>query len=398
MKILMVNKYLYPVGGAENYMFSLASALKNNGIEVQFFGIESEKNIVGNDFNLYSKCYENSKFMKLLPWTMIYSNDAKKKIKKLIKEFNPDIVHMNNINFQLTTSIIDACKEMNVPVVMTIHDPQLVCPNHRLFIEERKEICERCLDGNFKNCLINKCFKNSKLKSYIGYRESVFTHKKNKYDYISKFICPSLFIKGKLIQGNYPENKMVLLRNFCSLVRTSKNIEKKDYILYYGRLSEEKGLKTLLDALPNNVKLVIAGTGPYEKNIPNKDNIEYVGFKKGQELIKLIEEAKFTVYPSEWYENSPLSVIESISLGTPVIGTNLGGITELIQDNQNGLLFKLKDIKDLRDKINYLYFNEDEYERIKLNCKHNTIFDLKYYVEEIEKIYKEVIQNEKINK
>ena len=396
MKILLVNKYLYSVGGAENYMLNIGEKLIELGHEVQYFGIESTKNVVGNNVMEFAKCYENSKIKRFFPWQMIYSKGAYKKMKKVLIDFNPDIVHMNNINYQLTSSIIDACKDMNIPVVMTIHDPQLICPNHRLYIESKNEICTKCINGDFKNCYKERCMANSKIKSYIGYRESVYTHKNKKYDYISKFICPSEFIGNLLIRGGYSKEKILTLRNFCNLSRPSF-VEKEDYILYYGRISIEKGISTLLSALPKNIKLIIAGTGPMVKDIPNSDNVEYVGFKHKNELTNLIAKAKFTVYPSEWYENSPLSIIESISLGTPVIGTNCGGIKELIQDGKNGLLFENKNILDLQNKILKLFFDKDLYDSILKNCGiQPEEFKIDFYIMRLLDIYKEII-NAKTN-
>ena len=160
----MVNKFLYRVGGCENYMFGLADSLKKNGHEVQYFGLKNEKNIVGNDFNLYVDSYDDKKIFN--PLSIVYNKKAKKLMSKLLDLYKPDVVHMNNIYYHLTPSIIDACKEKGVPVVMTVHDYQLVCPNHMLYRFDINDVCEQCVkERSSKGCKQNKCIKNSKLKS-----------------------------------------------------------------------------------------------------------------------------------------------------------------------------------------------------------------------------------------
>lgn len=168
MKILMVNKYLYFKGGAETYALKVAEYLKKEGNELQFFGMNSEKNIVSNNLGLYTQemDFHNSKMERYLyPFKIIYSFEAKRKIKKVIKDFRPDIIHLNNINFQLTPAIIEIAYKMKVPVVQTVHDYQMICPNHLLF--NKTGICEKCIKGSKWNCTKYNCIHNSKMKSII---------------------------------------------------------------------------------------------------------------------------------------------------------------------------------------------------------------------------------------
>jgi len=192
------------------------------------------------------------------------------------------------------------------------------------------------------------------IKSIIGCRESQRYHKKDTiYNYVSAFISPSRFLQ-KLTSSFIPENKVHVLPNYSSF-SYEEEIEKKDYFLYFGRLSQEKGIYTLLHAIPKKAKIVIAGNGPLENDVldASKENpkIQFVGFKKGKELQELISHALCSIYPSEWYENCPLSILESLSLRTPVIGSDIGGIPELIEDEKTGLLFKPGDSEDLRAKM-----------------------------------------------
>ena len=176
MKILIVNKFLYPKGGSETYSLKIGEELEKRGNEVQYFGMYDEKNIVGNNINLYTKKmdFHSKKLIRLLYlFKIIYSFEAKRKIKKIIKDFRPDIIHLNNINFQLTPSIIDVAHKMNIPIVQTVHDYQMMCPNHFLYNWNEKSICERCVEGSKWNCTKYKCIHNSKLKSIIGSIEGI---------------------------------------------------------------------------------------------------------------------------------------------------------------------------------------------------------------------------------
>lgn len=386
MKILLVNKFLYPKGGSETYVFEVGKELESRGHSVSYFGQKNANNVVGNASNLLVSA------RTLNPFKLIYSREAYNKFHKLLATEKPDVVHLNNINFQLTPSIIYAARKMQVPVVWTIHDPQLVCPNHRLFIEHDMKVCTQCVDGDVCGCIKNKCFDNSRIKSLIGYLEAKKYYRSDIYDYVSKFICPSRFMADMLMH-RFPAEKIEALSNYCKFQKCTQ-IEKEDYILYYGRISEEKGIKTLLKAVPSDIKLVIAGKGPLESILQDlSPNVSYVGFQSGEELKKLIQKAKFSIYPSEWYENCPFSVIESISFGTPVIGAKIGGIPELIEDGKTGLLFEAGNADDLRDKIQSLYYDDKELSAMIQNAEEVSFMDLKAYCTELLSLYQSVIKH-----
>lgn len=396
MKILLVNKFLYPVGGAETYMIELGTELSALGHDVQYFGLENGNNTVGNRFHIYAEDYRRKKFQN--PFALIYSRKIKKQMTELLGQFQPDVVHFNNISYDLTSSVIDACKDENIPCVMTMHDPQLVCPNHRLYIESKAKICEECLHKGFGACIKNRCIKGSLLKSVIGYLEAQKNRKKGCYDFLSAYICPSLFMQEKLSQGGYDRNKMVVFRNFSDCKRNQTVCKKGKYALYFGRLGEEKGIRLLLNSLPEEGELLIAGRGPLEEEVRQNPKVRYVGFQSGEALKKLIEEARFTVYPSIWYENSPFSVIESMSYGTPVLGTNLAGIAELVADNETGLLFENKNSRDLKAKMQLLFSDDDLIERLSKNCLQKKLVPtLREYAEKMTEIYLDVIEKKREN-
>ena len=400
MKILLINKFLYPNGGSETYIFKLGDYLKHTGHEVQYFGMEHEGRIVGNSVESYTTDMDfhgGSKLAKLTyPIKTIYSGEARKKIRTILDDFNPDVCHLNNFNFQLTPSIIlEIVKwrkenNKNCKIIYTAHDCQLICPNHMCYDINKHKICEKCLDGNFINCIKGRCIHGSLAKSVIGSAEAYFWRAKGVYKYIDKVICCSAFIKSKLDRNPIFAQKTVVMHNFIDKPEEIA-VEKKDYVLYFGRYSEEKGIKTLLkvcEELPD-IRFVFAGNGPLESEIAKYSNITDVGFKKGEELRNLVSEARLTVYPSEWYENCPFSVMESQIYGTPVIGADIGGIPELIQCGKTGELFESGNISELCSIIKNVFYGVISGEK-KYDFKSLSFAGVKEYCEEYFAICKEI--------
>ena len=347
MKVLMINKFLYPNGGSETYIFKLGEHLEEMGHVVQYFGMEHKGRCVGNRVNAYTSDMDfhgGSKLSKLTyPIKTIYSKEARVQLRKVLDDFQPDVCHLNNFNYQLTPSIILEIvkwrKETgrDCKIIFTAHDYQLVCPNHMLNNPNTHQNCEKCLGGHFVNCMKGKCIHASTAKSAIGMMEAEFWKWKGTYKYIDTMICCSEFMKSKMDSNPLFATKTVAMHNFIDKVEW-KETEKKDYVLYFGRFSEEKGIGTLIKVckeLPD-VQFIFAGTGPLEETVNGIKNIKNVGFQKGEALEKFIREARFSIYPSEWYENCPFSVMESQTYGTPVLGANIGGIPELIQVGKTG--------------------------------------------------------------
>lgn len=366
MKVLMINKFLYPNGGSETYIFKIGEWLEKNGHEVQYFGMEHAGRCVGNRVNAYTSDMDfhgGSVLSKLTyPIKTIYSSEARKQIRKVLDDFKPDVCHINNFNYQLTPSIILEIKKWNknCKIVFTAHDYQLVCPNHMCNNPNTHENCEKCLGGHFINCTKGKCIHGSTAKSVIGTMEAMLWNGNGVYKNFDKIICCSEFLKKKMDTSPVFAERTIALHNFVEKVE-NKDVKKKDYVLYFGRFSEEKGIGTLIQAakeLPD-VQFIFAGTGPLESEVNGVANIKNVGFQKGEALEKLIREAKFSVYPSEWYENCPFSVMESQMYGTPVLGADIGGIPELIEVGKTGELFESGDKEELKNKIREM--NDKDY-------------------------------------
>lgn len=397
MKILMVNKFLYPNGGSETYIFKLGDYLKSQGHEVEYFGMEHDGRCVGNSVNAYTSDMDfhgGSKLAKLTyPIKTIYSKEARKKIRLVLDDFKPDVVHLNNFNYQLTPSVILEVvkwrKKANKKcrIVYTAHDYQLVCPNHMMNNPNTHKNCEKCVGGKFINCLKGKCVHGSSAKSAVGMAESYFWNIKGTYKYIDSFVCCSEFMKTKLDTNPVFAGKTVALHNFIDKVEW-KDTAKKDYILYFGRYSDEKGIGTLIEVCKSmpDMQFVFAGNGPLENTVNNVSNIKNVGFQIGDKLEKLIREARVSVYPSEWYENCPFSVMESQMYGTPVLGANIGGIPELIDVGKTGELFESGNEVDLKEKLLEILEKSDEYSE---NCKNIKFNAISEYYERLMEIYNE---------
>lgn len=380
-------------------MLKLGQYLASKGHEVQYFGMEDKRNIVGNNIRSYVKQvdFKSGKLIDKIsyPFKLIYSFEARAKIANVLDDFKPDIVHMNNINFQLTPAIIYEIKKREIPMVQTVHDPQIACPNHRLYNEYNEKLCVKCLDGEYINCYKEKCLKNSKIASAIATIESYYYHKRNTYNLVDIYICPSKFISEIIQKGGIEKSKIEILYNFSdNISRVSTNNLKKDYVLYFGRLSKEKGIDTLLLACKKlyNINFIIVGDGPLREKVTKLSNVEFLGFKSGDELNKLIKEARFSVYPSEWYENCPLSVIESLNLGTPVIVSDLGGAKELIEHNVTGLIFKGGEKEELIKVIEELWENRELCYDMAKKCVENRNNNIDIYFNNIIRIYNEIIK------
>lgn len=382
MKILMINKFLFQNGGSETYVFEVGRQLQKEGHEVQYFGMEHPDRVVGNRVNAYTPNmdFHTGKLGRILyPFQIIYSKTARKKLRCVLDDFAPDVVHLNNFNFQLTPSIIYEIKKYEkdarrrVKILYTAHDTQLVCPNHLMRIPATGELCQRCLKHGFCECMKNSCIHNSKLKSLCAYLEAELYKRLKTYRYIDCIICPSHFMEEQLLTRSEFLGKTRVLHNFISFDHSlaGQVSPSEDYVIYFGRFSEEKGIGTLLkvcSSLPQ-IPFVFAGSGPMEQKVNAVGNIRNVGFKKGEELFSLIRGAKFSIIPSECYENCPFSVMESISLGTPVIGSSIGGIPELIEEGKTGELFSAGDEEELKKKVEGLWTDESRLHNYSEACR-----------------------------
>lgn len=389
MKILLANKFYYRRGGDCIYMLNLEQLLKAHGHEVAVFAMDYPENL-----DTPWKKYFPKNMSKLMAFTRPFgSHEVKSTFKKLLDDFKPDVVHLNNVHTQLSPVMAELAHQWGIKVVWTLHDYKLLCPRYDC-LKNGNTICETCFNGDKKACLDNKCMKGSKLASFIGFKEAIVWNRERLEASTDVFICPSQFMADKMVQGGFSKSKMQTLCNFidvekCKFSSTdgTDDVEllpkKEDYYCFIGRLSHEKGAKTLIEAanqLP--YKLVIIGGGPLMDELKSvaHTNIEFVGFKQWDDIKQLVGKARFSVIPSEWYENNPLSVIEAQCLGTPVLGANIGGIPELTD-----YTFSSGNIADLKTKIEKMWNSEFDYQQIASDAQHR--YDAETYYDKLINIY-----------
>jgi len=298
----------------------------------------------------------------------IYSWEARNKLLRLVGNKNPDIAHVHKISNTLTPSILYALKKREIPMVQTLHDYRIVCPNYNMYNPNMLKICEACRGHKYFNALRTKCQKSSYLVGLNIAVESYTYHLLGTYNKtINLFISPSNFVMKKVIEFGIDEKKVVCIPHFVRCEQYTPNYTNTNYILYFGRLEKHKGVKTLIEAIKSvrDVRLYIVGEGTYRAELESytkrncMKNVSFFGYKPETDLINLIRNCLFTVVPSEWYEPFGFTVLESFALGKPVIGADIGAIPDLVENGYTGTLFRSGDVKDLAEKINYLLDNRN---------------------------------------
>lgn len=404
MRILLVNKFHYVNGGSEKYYFELGKLLKKNGNEVAYFSMKDDRNIKTGDKEYFVEKIDLNTGSKLKALDIIYSKKNYKKMQEAIDDFKPDIVHLNNFQRQLSESIVECCKDNNIPMVFTAHDMQAICPASSMLCKGK--ICEECIEKGYRYCIKKSCIKNSKLKSILGVIESNYYRKKKVYEKIDYIITPSEFMKKQLIKGKLKYNKIQTIHNFIIQKEKTEKNEDEGYAFFFGRLSEEKGILNLIKAIKNieNARLLVAGDGPEKKYISEyinenklQDKIQLLGYLNQEQIRNYIKKAKFVVVPSIWYENCPYSILETMEIGKPIIGSKIGGIPELIENNKNGFLYKYDDIKELEKNMKKLFDNKQLVDM--QSKKSRELFEQNYieeiYYNKIIKIYSSLIKEKK---
>ena len=366
MKVLLVNKFHYLKGGSETYYFALGKMLKEKGCNVIYFSMKDDRNIpcaqekyfVDNiDFNAQM----NPIKVMTASAKLLYSLEAKRKFEKLLRDEKPDIIHLNIFQSQLTDSIVFAALKYHIPLVYTAHDLKAVCPSYLMM--NHGKICDRCINGNYWHCITSKCMKDSRAKSLLAALEAETYRIHRTYDKMDLIICPSQHHKKRLEQGRICNPR--ILRYMPNFLPTGTKFDAGDprghYYLYYGRLSEEKGIMTLLQAFNMaNVKkpLYIVGAGPQEaelrhyiqQNMSGK-TVKMLGYKTGDELKQIVSSAYCVILPSICCENAPYSIVESQAMGRPAIVSDNGGLPELVTEGVDGYIFHGSDANDLCSKL-----------------------------------------------
>jgi len=337
---------------------------------------------------------------------IFYSFEAKRKVAKLLDDFRPDLVHLNNIYYYISPSIISEIKSRGIPIVQTVHDYQMINPNVSMY--HSGKICEITKGKKYYKAIFHKCVGNSYIGSLLSAIGLYIQNIGNSYfKNIDVFITPSNFMKKKLIEEGVMKSKLFHLNNFVETVKQSRSKHTfKKYILYFGRLSEAKGIFKLIDLAHNipDIKIVIAGSfDEYnDKKIAMQmiknhkiNNLLFVGFQDRRRLKNLIAKCEFVIVPSCWYENQPYSILESYALGKSVVASKIGGIPEIVINRKTGLLFDSKNIQDLKAKILLLWNNPSFAKEMGRNARIYLIkkFNSDRHYNDLMKIYSRTIHS-----
>lgn len=352
MRILHVNKFLYRRGGAESYMLDLADLQRDAGHEVSFFSMDHPDNLPDPNERWFAPRMELNPPAETLSGRLkaaggvLYRPSARHGIDHVVRETRPDVVHLNNIYHQLSPSILRPLADLGIPTVMTLHDYKLVCPTYQ-FLDHGK-ICEACLPRKFHQATVRRCNRGSLSGSLLSTVEATLHRTLKAYGPVDVFICPSEFLRRKMIEGGIPSAKLRHVPHFCAI----DDIEPAEHpgtgVFFAGRLSHEKGVDVLLDAvalLPPTVRVSIAGDGPDRAELEERaasnglsDRVTFLGRVPGSEVHERMRRASVVVMPSRWYENQPMTVLEAAACARAVVATNLGGFPELVEDGVTGRL------------------------------------------------------------
>ncbi len=349
-------------------MFEVSEQLRAHGHEQLFFAMEHAKNrpCAQSQYFVSTIEYRNSslayKMKTALPTVgkTVYSYASRRKLAALLDAEKPDIAHIHLITNQISPSILHALRDANIPTVQTVHEYNLVCPIGLRYIARKGELCDRCLGGNYLHSVVHRCTHDAILPSALAAGAKFFHHATRIYERnIDVFIAPSQFMADTLVNAKVPPEKVHVLLHELDLEQYRPQFEAGDTLVYFGRLSPEKGIRTLLESMEQlpDIPLVIVGDGPQRVELEgiagerNLKNVRFEGYLSGEALHDVIRKAFAVVVPSECYDNSPMAVYEAQALGKPVIASRIGGIPELVQNGETGYLFDAGDIVGLAEKI-----------------------------------------------
>lgn len=355
--LVSINNYYYRRGGAEVVFLEQNRLLEAVGWQVVPFAMQHRNNLptpwsdyfideieFGEEYSWWDK-------LRRVP-KVIYSLEARRKLAELLDKVDGSIAHAHNIYHHLSPAILSLLKQRGIPTVLTLHDLKIACPAMQMLAHDG--ICERCKDGKIYNVVAHRCIKGSLGLSSLIFLENAVHRGLGTYQrHVDRFVVPSRFYIDKLVQWGWARERFHYLPNFVDTAVHQPEFRPGKTFLYFGRLGHEKGLATLIKAAAHaQVPLALAGTGPEEAGLRKLaaelgSEVSFLGYLTGAALHNVIRTARASVLPSEWYENAPMSVLESYALGTPLIGASIGGIPELIREEETGLGFASGSVEEL---------------------------------------------------
>jgi glycosyltransferase involved in cell wall biosynthesis len=359
--LLSINNYFYRRGGAEVVFLEQNRLFEKQGWDVALFCMHHANNFQ-TPWSKYfvtevefGKSYPlRQKLVRVLK--AVYSFEAREKLKQLLDEVRPDVAHCHNIYHHISPAILGILRRHDIPTIVTLHDLKLACPAYSMLAPDG--ICERCKNGALHNLLLQQCMKGSFSLSCVVMFESALHRLIGSYSKnVDIFIVPSRFYMEKFVAWGWDPKRFVHIPNFVDSVVLQPDFSPGKYFLFFGRLSQEKGVATLVKAAAlAGVHLCIAGTGPQEAELrrlagESGAKVSFLGYLSGEKLHEAMRAARATILPSEWYENGPISILESYACGKPVIGAAIGGIPEFIRERETGLTFESGSVEGLAEAL-----------------------------------------------
>ncbi len=401
--LLSINNYYYRRGGADVVFLEQNRMLREIGWNVAPFSMNHQDNLktewskyfvdeieFGRDYSFREKVINAQK--------VVYSFEARDKLDKLIADIRPGVAHMHNIYHHISPSILGLLNKRGIPAVMTLHDLKLLCPAYKMLAQDG--VCERCKFGKVHNVVIHKCIKNSRTLSTLIFVETIVHRLLRSYEKgVNRFIVPSRFYLEKMVEWGLERERFTYLPNFVDCDTYRPNYSPGKSFVYFGRLSPEKGLQTLIKAAAAaRVPLSVIGTGPNENELKQLSaklaaDVTFHGYQTGDALFGLVRNARAVVLPSEWYENAPLSIMESYGCGKPVIGANIGGIPELIREAETGAIFESASVERLTELLQrFTEMSDTELETMGRNGRSwmKEEFTPEKYMDRLLRLYQEV--------
>ena len=370
MRILFCNKYNYPFSGTEVYLFEAMELLRSRGHEVALFSMADPRGratpydhhfMPHVDFKERSGWFEKVR----LAGHAIYSRETRRRIRGMIADFRPDVAHVRNIYHHLSPSILWELKAQKVPVVYHLNDFKVLCASYNLVL--RGEACEACKGGEFWHALKEKCYPGwgarMTLVAEAYLHKWVGTYEKC----VDRFLAPSQFVRDKFVEHGWDPERFEVLPHFQPVRAATERAAENAPLLYFGRLSAEKGVDDLLHAMQRlpHLRLMIAGDGPERGRLEQLagelglGNVEFAGHMRGAELERAIAGSRFTVLPSHAYETLGKTILESHAQARAVVATDLGSRRELVQPGKTGLLYRTGDVEQLTAAIRFLSSQPD---------------------------------------
>ncbi|NRB39306.1 MAG: glycosyltransferase [Pseudomonadales bacterium] len=381
MKILICHNQYQHLGGEDTVVNAEFELLKKKGHEVQLYKVSNDA--------------ISGVFKKIQAGLFIsHSKTAKQSLAELLEVFRPDIVHFHNTFPLLTASVYDACIELNIPVIQTLHNYRTICPGALLM--RKGKVCELCIKGSPFNATLHRCYRNSSVQS-LAVSKMVSNHRQaNTWNIkVDQFIALTQFAKSKFVEAGFDPTKLSVKPNFIQTPDYLEN-ERKPFALFVGRISEEKGITTLLNAFKElDFPIIVAGSGPLLESLQSgiSPNIKILGAQSQQQIYQLMSQAKFLIMPSQWYEGFPMVLVEAFAHSLPVLCSSLGGMKEIVTDGNTGKHFEAGNVTDLKKQAVWMYENSEECTRMGSNAldEYNNKYTADLNYQQLINIYQEAL-------